>query len=71
MVHFCKAQGIRAKYAMARMKVAQDRMLLALESNEEWERAYKWANAWGLASRVARSCLHIRACSQRTDTCPK
>ena len=71
MVNQCNEHGTRAKYAMMRMTLAQERMLLVMDSSDEWERAYKWAAAWGVAARIARSCPYVRNCPYHTDTCPK
>lgn len=66
MVKLCEDRTARARYAMQRMTMAQERMLQTMNCPEAWERAYKWAAAWGVAARMARTCSHARACSHRT-----
>ncbi|OWW21826.1 hypothetical protein AYR66_22355 [Noviherbaspirillum denitrificans] len=71
MVRPCKDQSVRAKYAMQRMIMAQTRMLVSMNSSEEWERAYKWAAAWGVASQIARTCAYTDTCIHRSYCSPQ
>jgi len=61
----------REQYALLRMTTAQQRMLHVIASEEEWERAYRWAVAWGLAIRVPPRCARTATCRCRAQAWPK
>jgi hypothetical protein len=66
-----KGDVTRADYAILRMDLAQKRMW-DCTSEQDWERAFKWATAWGMAARFRypSTCIRKRTCRYRTDECP-
>lgn len=59
----------RAEYALSRMDAAFKRMNQTTLYENEWESAFKWASAWGLAIRTFPRCRHADSCAYRSAAC--
>jgi hypothetical protein len=66
-----KGQAARAEYAGLRMVAALKRTLFC-NAADDYERAWRWASAWGVLARTCSptACLKARKCRYRTDECP-
>lgn len=66
-----KRQAARAEYAGLRMVAALKRTLF-FGPEDDYERAWKWASAWGMLARDCSKtdCRRVRRCRYRTDKCP-
>jgi hypothetical protein len=71
MGHKLKDQAARAEYASLRMVAALKRTSFC-GTDDEYERAWKWASAWGVLARTysTTDCRRARKCPYRGDQCP-